>query len=481
MPGTSDDRRWHRTATAVAYLPFVAAAAIFLLTGQAPIPREAIETPLRFDATRAMHDLERLDAITRTHGGRVSGSAGNRATADDLVVALKALPGLSVSEPAVAGDRFPLRNIVATRAGQSTSELLLGAHYDSPYPGPGMVDNAAGVAILLELARQFAGSSPRCRLRFVFFDSEERDTAGSAGYLGSLTPAERSRLRAVISLDALGWRDGSPVVHTMLYRDAAGLPHIAPDWLVGTLLRTARARDLPLALGDTRLPLVHQLLARGARTGFHSDDRPFMLAGVPAVYLASFSFTNFYPHYHAPTDTLDRISREQIETTGRIAEAGVLALDALDPPPRSHPHYLFLGARRLTSSDMIVLALLAGLPIWTLVGRRGPSPGVTFRIGAAVVGAGFAVGAVTEMRELVLSLLVLPVLFLPVVALRSGRWVQIVGLVILVPAAGAAALALIVGATRPWLMAMPARNVALLVVLVAADIVALRAGANGRD
>lgn len=60
--------------------------------------------------------------------------------------------------------------------------LLIGAHYDSVPGSPGADDNATGVAVLLELARAFAGQPGKSPLRLVAFDLEELGFVGSRHY-----------------------------------------------------------------------------------------------------------------------------------------------------------------------------------------------------------------------------------------------------------------------------------------------------------
>ena len=48
--------------------------------------------------------------------------------------------------------------------------LVIGAHYDTVTGSPGADDNASAVAVLLEVARAFAGRTPRRTVRIVFYD-----------------------------------------------------------------------------------------------------------------------------------------------------------------------------------------------------------------------------------------------------------------------------------------------------------------------
>jgi hypothetical protein len=75
-------------------------------------------------------------------------------------------------------------NVVATSPGTTYPEymFLIGAHYDSIPGGVGSVDNATGVATMLEIARHFSPNPPAYTLRFVAFDAEEIGLVGSDHY-----------------------------------------------------------------------------------------------------------------------------------------------------------------------------------------------------------------------------------------------------------------------------------------------------------
>jgi acetylornithine deacetylase/succinyl-diaminopimelate desuccinylase-like protein len=81
------------------------------------------------------------------------------------------------------------RNVIAEIRGTNRPEevVIVGAHYDSVPGSPGADDNASGVAVMLALARRFAGTRPTRTLRFVGFANEEppyfwSDDMGSVVY-----------------------------------------------------------------------------------------------------------------------------------------------------------------------------------------------------------------------------------------------------------------------------------------------------------
>jgi hypothetical protein len=100
-----------------------------------------------------------------------------------------------------------LTNVVAVLPGTTSKEVLVTAHYDSVMSA-GYMDNAGGVAALLETARCMVeakqqGWTPECTVRFIAFTGEEMFLMGSAVYVRQHS-AEMANVKAVINLDCLG-------------------------------------------------------------------------------------------------------------------------------------------------------------------------------------------------------------------------------------------------------------------------------------
>ncbi|MGF1488824.1 MAG: M28 family peptidase [Prochloraceae cyanobacterium] len=86
--------------------------------------------------------------------------------------------------------------------------ILIAAHYDAVVGSPGADDNATGVAVLLELAREFATNPPKTPVRLVAFDLEESGLIGSQEYVKFLKETGQN-LRLMLSLEMLGYCDRS--------------------------------------------------------------------------------------------------------------------------------------------------------------------------------------------------------------------------------------------------------------------------------
>ncbi len=114
------------------------------------------------------------------------------------------------------GAKSQFRNIIAEHYGTSLPDevIIVGAHYDTVLLSPGADDNASGVAVMVEMARQLKTMRLARTIRFVAFANEEyphylRDT------MGSMVHAKRAYERgdeilAMLSLEMLGYYSDVP-------------------------------------------------------------------------------------------------------------------------------------------------------------------------------------------------------------------------------------------------------------------------------
>lgn len=97
-------------------------------------------------------------------------------------------------------------NVVADIRGTGTNVLLLGAHYDHVDLAQGVIDNAAGVAAVLQLAEAFAGNPlANFTVRVALFDLEEDGLLGS---MAMVRDSARTPLpRKFLNFDVFGYGD----------------------------------------------------------------------------------------------------------------------------------------------------------------------------------------------------------------------------------------------------------------------------------
>ena len=108
--------------------------------------------------------------------------------------------GYEVQMQEFGGNR---RNVVA-RLGAFPGTIVAGAHYDGQGAGfPSASDNAAGTAVLLELARDLSAAKLPVSLVMVAFDDEEQGLNGSQ-YFAEHPPVPLESIAAAVVFDALG-------------------------------------------------------------------------------------------------------------------------------------------------------------------------------------------------------------------------------------------------------------------------------------
>lgn len=104
-------------------------------------------------------------------------------------------------------------NIISTKKGvKNDKKIILCAHYDSTGDTVGVLDNASGVATVLEIARCLQNYSLPYGIDIIFFSAEEQGCVGSKYYLENLTDQEKNNIISVINIDMVGEKYGSELI-----------------------------------------------------------------------------------------------------------------------------------------------------------------------------------------------------------------------------------------------------------------------------
>jgi len=313
-------------------------------------------------------------------------------------------------------------NVIATLRAPGEDFVVVAAHHDTAPEAPGAYDDGGGVGILIELARVLAHEERRPRtIVFVSFDGEEAwstgkgTTAGSRAYIERLGPRARS-LVAAFAIEMSGWRRGSPVLHPIAYADALekGRAVIAPAWLVRAALAGSREAGSALGVGDPWLSWLYQPAVRTFRVRLYGDDLSFLQAGRSALHASDSSFSAFYPDYHEPSDTADRLDPAALERMGRAVLGVVRALERVPQGSAREPHWFAAFGRVVSAPWLLVLGAASLVPgLW-----------LGFRAGGAVLGVrivqAFLAGLLLWRHPVpALWILLVPQLLLP---LRRAWW-----------------------------------------------------------
>ncbi len=190
-------------------------------------------------------------------------------------------------------------NVVAEIRGKRLSDevIVMGAHLDS-FPGTiGASDNAAGCAVLVEVARWFRSHPPDRTVKFAWFTGEELDRRGSKHFVKQLRSG-RERICLFINSDGgFEIETGSPWVRVSEER--------VRGWVRGWLAR----EDLEIRVSRSE----------------GSDEEAFQEQGIPTFRVCGRSRQSA----HLPTDRPDTIDKEKLGLMGQSTlEAAIRAAQA---------------------------------------------------------------------------------------------------------------------------------------------------------
>ena len=189
---------------------------------------------------------------------------------------------------------------------KSDEIVILSAHYDhlgvrkdTVYPGAD--DNASGVALMLEIARQLANrkTPPQRTIAFIGFDLEERLLWGSRWFAAN-PPWPLEQVKLFITADMVSRSLGNLPLPTVF---CLGSEH-APE-LRTVLDRVGSPRGLEVARMGVDL------------IGTRSDYGPFRDRKVPFLFFS----TGEHPDYHSPRDTPERVDYPKLARVSNLVLA----------------------------------------------------------------------------------------------------------------------------------------------------------------
>jgi len=264
-----------------------------------------------FDGLAAYDDVANLTEF----GSRAQGSDGNRHAAHYILARMKSMnlkPSFILFTNQTPAGELVFRNIENIIPGTSTGIILVTTHYDSLYQASENFQAAnsagSGPAVLLEIARVlqagYDGNGPE--IRMVFFDGQEPlfrhsqgdGLRGSRNYANHLVSGNLQKsVIAVINLDMVGDRDLSITV----------------------------PRNVSVLLRQKLLEAAHHEGVRSVFSLFPAeigdDHDPFHQLNMPAINVIDFQYGSTpgrNDYWRTPEDTLDKISPDSLEITGRV-------------------------------------------------------------------------------------------------------------------------------------------------------------------
>ncbi|HVB57611.1 MAG TPA: M20/M25/M40 family metallo-hydrolase [Candidatus Acidoferrales bacterium] len=377
-------------------------AAIMVLTIeglQPPAPKPSKAPATEFSAGRALTVLNRLIGDGMPHP---VGSEANDAVRGRIVEELKNLGYQPEIQNAFECNQYgacaTVNNVVTYLKGTAVSAagapddpvgkpaVLLAAHYDSVAAGPGVSDDGAGVAAVLEIARALK-SLPRPRHSIVILldDGEEPGLLGARAFVDYHPWAKD--VRAAVNIDARGTSGPS-----LLFETGS-----ANEWAVRLYAHhaTRPATSSIFYTAYKQLP----------------NDTDFTIFKSASYQGLNFAMIDNVAQYHTPLDNMANVNAASLQHQGDNALPALVAIanSDLSNLPQGDAVYFDIFQRetvrwpsRWTLPLAIVVALLVFFQIAWL-GRNKRLARHEFLWGLA---AWFAIIAVTGILALALKTLI---------------------------------------------------------------------------
>ena len=234
----------------------------------------------------------------------------------------------------------------ATNVPRSQEVIAIVAHRDNIGGSPGADYNASSTGALLELARDTGSAALSHTIVLVSTDGDVFGSLGSAEFARNW--ANRSRLAAVIDLDAIGGQ-GSPHLH---------FTGDTPRTPVSTLLATAEASVQEQAQTTPLRPnALSQLIDLAFPFSLYGQS-PFIAQGTPAVTLST---AGARPPA-AEGDTIVALDQEHLDQLGRSAQVLLGSLDSAADVASGTESYIWTGTRLIRGWTIQFVLLACLLP-----------------------------------------------------------------------------------------------------------------------
>jgi hypothetical protein len=203
--------------------------------------------------------------------------------------------------------------------GKSESLIIIGAHHDTVYNGPGAVDDTSGTSTVMEIARQFGLmerelGKPTHTIYFCTWGGEEEGLFGSSEWVSKHQSRLHENLRLYVNLD---------------------MNHVDSERNGGVTLFGNSKTDVELISGITKVfKRENQELANTYEIRINklsSDDMPYNSDHAPFVYeidpqgadgkdygRAVVCYGSGSAEYHTYLDGMDRFNEESLAVSGII-------------------------------------------------------------------------------------------------------------------------------------------------------------------
>lgn len=288
----------------------VAVTAIFLTFSAAQMKAPKDPGGTGFEQEQAFATLSGLlkDETPHTAGSPANAEVRNRVVTAFMAAGYRPeiQSAIQCSPPESGTGCTFVENISAVHKGTGGGKAILAtAHYDSVPAGPGVGDDLAGTAVMLELAGAMAARETKNDIIFLITDGEE------TGLRGAIAFAERhplfKQVGIVVNVEARGASGPS-----MMFETGEG----------SARLMSVFAKAIPRPAANSLTYEVYKLLPND--TDFSIYRKKANLSGF------NFAFSNSASLYHSENDNLENLNRNTLQHHGDNAFAIVGALADAD-------------------------------------------------------------------------------------------------------------------------------------------------------
>ena len=237
--------------------------------------------------------------------GRAVGTKGHEAAHDYILGRLESLeakPYLSGGLEAkyrYGGQDFCNLLVQVPGRDSSLAPVLLGAHYDTCDSLPGADDNAAAVAVLLEVTAQMADEALERSVILAFFDAEEPPNflSPSMGSIRFFEDQRQGDIHCAVIMDLIGHDVPVPGLEDVLF-----MTGMESDSVLGEVIQSCEI-DAAIRVLPTLNRYVDDM----------SDHHIFRVNQVPYLFLSC----GMWPNYHQDTDTPEKLNYAKTEGVAR--------------------------------------------------------------------------------------------------------------------------------------------------------------------
>jgi hypothetical protein len=253
---------------------------------------------------RAESSLVRPDGVATDDeiSGRMNRLPTTNPEREKYMVDLFKLAGARAEDVVLQDVGRGRHNIMVVKKGRTDRVLVVGGHHDKVREGAGSIDNGTGATMVANLYQALKDLETEATIVFIAFAREEEGLLGSAAYLGSLAPSQKSKIDAMVNLDTLA------VDGTFSWQNNS------------TPALLQRVREVARTSGHA--------VAEAHLDGGDADSSSFRAAQIPAITIYGASQDVIFEIIHSGRDTMAAFSLAHYRNAYLLTMEFLKSLDA---------------------------------------------------------------------------------------------------------------------------------------------------------